>query len=154
MKTDILHSGQGPAVWVAGDRYTVLTSGRDTNGAFALVHAVVFPGGGPPPHRHSREDEAFYVLDRDVTFHADGRTSTASHGTWVTLARGSLHWFRNDGTAAAKMLILLTPAGLEHYFLEVGQPVVDPSEQPPPPDVGKMLALAPKYGVEIQLPPG
>jgi quercetin dioxygenase-like cupin family protein len=153
MKTDVLHPGQGPTVWLAGDRYTVLTNGQDTNGAFALVHAVVPPGGGPPPHRHTREDEAFYVLAGDVTVHADGRTFTASHGTWVTLARGSLHWFRNDGKDTATMLVLVTPAGLEQYFLEAGQPVVDPSEQPPPPDVDKMLALAPKYGLEI-LPPG
>src|ERR1700754_3843878 len=37
-----------------------------TAGAFALVEASVPPGGGPPPHLHTREDEAFYLLDGEL----------------------------------------------------------------------------------------
>ena len=28
-----------------------------------MMEAIVPPGHGPPPHIHSREDEAFYVLE-------------------------------------------------------------------------------------------
>src|SRR5262245_66051805 len=118
MQTGVLNAGQGKAYWVVGDLYTVLASGEDTGGAFALIHAEVPPGGGPPPHLHRREDEAFYVLEGEVAFRADGRDIAATAGTWVTLARGSLHTFRNVGAATAKMLIVVTPSGLEQFFAE------------------------------------
>ena len=40
------------------DIYAVLATGAETNGGYYLTHAVVPPGGGPPVHAHSREEEA------------------------------------------------------------------------------------------------
>ena len=54
---------QGRTIAVVGDVYRFLATGEDTNGKYALWEAVVPPGGGPPPHLHSREEEGFYVLD-------------------------------------------------------------------------------------------
>src|SRR4051794_29439636 len=105
MNTGVLAAGEGRSIWVTGDRYTIKCSDRDTNGAYALMEAIVPPGNGPPPHIHSREDEAFYVLEGDLQFHADGSSFTAASGAWVTLARGSLHYFRNIGSKPARMLI-------------------------------------------------
>lgn len=153
MNTAVLPPGEGRAYWVVGDLYTILSGGDDTGGAFALLHAVVPPGGGPPPHVHGREDEAFYVLDGAVTFHTDGREFTATAGTWITLARGSLHSFKNTGATPAAMLIVATPAGLERFFAEVGVPATDRTAAPPPvgPDeIARLLAVAPRYGIEIR----
>jgi quercetin dioxygenase-like cupin family protein len=151
MQTGVLHAGEGKSYWVVGDRYTFLTTGEDTGGAYALMHAVVPPQSGPPPHIHRREDEVFYVLEGELTFQVDGRTIPASAGAVVTLARGSLHTFRNTGPTTARMLILVNPAGLEKYFAEVGQEASDGSA-PAPPDIEKLLAVAPKYGLEIHAP--
>jgi mannose-6-phosphate isomerase-like protein (cupin superfamily) len=150
MQTGVLKAGEGRAYWVVGDLYTILASGEDTGGAYALIHALVPPGGGPPPHIHSREDEAFYVLEGELSIHADGKDSHATPGMWVTLAKGSLHSFRNTSTTTAKMLILVTPSGLENYFAEVGQEATDRSAPPPPPDIEKLLAVAPRYGIELR----
>src|SRR6186997_1893834 len=106
MNTRVQNAGEGRAYWVVGDLYTILASGEDTGGAYAMIHAVVPPGGGPPPHIHRREDEAFYVLEGTVAFQADGRDIPAAAGAWLTLPRGSLHTFRNNGTTPAKMLIV------------------------------------------------
>ncbi len=154
MQTGVLGTGEGKAYWVVGDLYTILASGEDTGGAYALIRAEVPAGGGPPPHCHRREDEAFYVLEGEVAFHADGRDIAAAPGTWVTLAKGSLHTFRNSGEATARMLIVVTPSGLERYFAEVGQAAVDRSAPPPvaPADIDRLLAIAPRYGLEIRLP--
>jgi quercetin dioxygenase-like cupin family protein len=154
MQTGVLKAGEGKAYWVVGDLYTILASGEDTGGAYALIHALVPPGGGPPPHIHRREDEAFYVLEGELAFQADGRSFTATAGSWVTLARGSLHAFRNTGTAPARALIVVTPAGLERYFAEVGQEATEGSSPPPftPADLERLLAVAPKYGMEIRPP--
>lgn len=72
--------GEGKSYWVVGHLNTVLASGEDTGGAHALLHAVVPPGGGPSLHVHRREDEAFYVLEGEVGFHADGRDIAATAG--------------------------------------------------------------------------
>jgi len=155
MYTGVLNAGGGKAYWVVGDLYTVLASGEDTGGAYALILAAVPPGGGPPPHVHRREDEAFYVLEGELAFRADGRDIPATAGAWVTLARGSLHTFRNVGTTTATMLIVVTPSGLEQFFAEVGLEATDRSSPPPvtPADVDRLLAAAPRYGLEIR-PPG
>jgi quercetin dioxygenase-like cupin family protein len=154
MQTGVLNAGEGKAYWVVGDLYTILASGDDTGGAYALIHAKVLPGGGPPPHVHRREDEAFYVLEGELDFHADGRDIRATTGTWVTLARGSLHTFKNTGPGTARMLIVVTPSGLERFFAEVGQQATDRSSPPPvtAADIDRLLAVAPRYGIEIRLP--
>jgi hypothetical protein len=54
------------------------------------------------------------------------------------------------------MLILATPAGLDQFFLEAGREATDSSPQSgtvTPEDIEKLLAIAPKYGIEIKLPP-
>ncbi len=155
MKLAVQQSGEGQSVWVVGDLYTTLASGEDTGGAYALLHALVPPGGGPPPHRHHREDEAFYILEVEITCHADGRSYTARAGSWVSLPKGSLHSFKNVGTAPARMLILVNPSGLEKYFAEVGQKAVPGSAPPPvtPAEIERLQAVAPKYGLEIHAGP-
>jgi hypothetical protein len=53
------------------------------------------------------------------------------------------------------MLISVAPAGLEQMFLEVGQPVATGTTTASPPtkaEIEKLLAAAPRYGVEIRLP--
>ncbi|MCI0457514.1 MAG: cupin domain-containing protein [Gemmataceae bacterium] len=157
MNTNVMHSGQGRSFWVVGDRYTLLATGEDTGGSYALIEALVPPGGGPPPHIHHREDEAFYVIEGELAFHADGQSYRAGPGAWVTLAKGSLHHFKNEGAGQARMLIVVHPAGLEKFFAEVGREatgvdsgagVVTPAE------IEKLLAVAPRYGIEIRLPKG
>ena len=54
------------------------------------------------------------------------------------------------------MLILATPAGLDRFFLEAGREATDTSPESgaaTPEDTEKLLAVAPKYGIEIELPP-
>jgi quercetin dioxygenase-like cupin family protein len=91
------HQGQIMSEFTSTARFiTTPSSGNDTSGACALLEAIVPPGGGPPPHIHSREHEAFYVLEGELQFHADDRNFTATSGAWVTLARGSLHFFTGE----------------------------------------------------------
>ena len=129
MNSGILRTGEGRAVWVVGDHYTVKASGEDTGGAFALIEVLVPPNSGPPPHLHRREDEAFYVLEGEFEVHIDEQRLTAGPGSWVRLAKGSLHYFKNIGPTPAKMLILATPAGLDQFFLEAGREATNTSPE-------------------------
>jgi quercetin dioxygenase-like cupin family protein len=149
--------GKGQSFAVVGDLYTFLAVGEDTDGAYAFWHAVVPPGGGPPPHIHSREEEAFYVLDGQLTFYAEDQRVTGGPGTFVNLPRGGLHCFKNESKSPARMLILVAPAGLEKMFEETGRPWPDASRTPPPPsadEIAHLLTIAPRYGVDIRVPAG
>ncbi len=144
----------GPAYWGPGERMTFLITGKETGGAFFLAEISVPPGGGPPPHIHSREDESFQVLEGSLAVQVGGDTITASAGDFVYLPRGIAHGFRNNGDGYAKALVLTTPAGLEDFFAEVFDPAAD---QVSPPPVSRELiaraqAAAPRYGLKL-LPP-
>lgn len=146
---------QGRTIAVVGDVYRFLVTGEDINGRYALLEALVPPGGGPPPHVHSREEEGFYVLDGEITFTVNGERIVAPAGTFANMPVGTPHSFKNESDRPAKMLISVAPAGLEQMFFEVGVPLADgaTTAQPPTPEeIGKLLAVAPKYGIEIRLP--
>src|SRR5688572_13363366 len=56
-------AGEGERIWIVGDTMTLKSTGESTGGSLVLVENLTAPGGGPPPHLHTREDEFFYVLD-------------------------------------------------------------------------------------------
>jgi len=63
----IQQPGQGISYWFDRDLYTFKAVGEDTGEAYALCEVVVAPqGGGTPPHRHSRENESFYVQEGEL----------------------------------------------------------------------------------------
>src|SRR5678815_2316134 len=114
---------QGRTIAVVGDVYRFLATGEDTNGKYAMWEAIVLPGGGPPPHVHSREEEGFYVLEGEVTFQIGGERVVAGAGTFANMPVGTPHSFKNESGRPARMLISIAPAGLEQMFFEVGQSV-------------------------------
>jgi quercetin dioxygenase-like cupin family protein len=147
--------GEGQMRWVVGDLVTFKISGEDAAGAFTLGEEIIPPQGGPPPHTHTREDETFYVLEGELEFVVGGRTISAAAGSVVYGPRGIVHSFRNVGSTPSRMVVIITPAGLEEFFEEVGEPVTDPSSPPDgPPDIEKLVAVARKYGIEIPAPTG
>lgn len=147
--------GEGRTIAVVGDVYRFLGTGEETNGKYALFEAIVPPGGGPPPHVHSREEEGFYILEGEITFTVNGEKIVAKAGTFANMPVGTPHSFKNESKKPAKMLISVTPAGLEQMFFEVGVPLAEGATTALPPtedEIEKLIAIAPKYGVQIKLP--
>ena len=146
---------EGRTIAVVGDVYRFLATGEDTNGKYALWEALVPPGGGPPPHVHSREEEGFYILEGEITFTISGERVVAKAGMFANMPVGTPHSFKNESGKPAKMLISVAPAGLEKMFFEVGVPLAEGATTALPPtkaEIEKLLAIAPRYGVEILLP--
>ena len=100
----------------AGDEYRYLATGNDTDGGYFLVEATVPPGGGPPFHIQTREEEAFYILEGELSFYGDDGEIVAGPGTFLNIPKGAKHRFRNNGSETAKMLFFFTPAGIEGLF--------------------------------------
>src|ERR1700675_1568463 len=80
--------GEGRTIAVVGDVYRFLATGEDTNGKYALWEALVPPGGGPPPHVHSREEEGFYVLEGEITFTMNDERVVATAGMVANMPVG------------------------------------------------------------------
>ncbi|MBY0230685.1 MAG: cupin domain-containing protein [Gemmataceae bacterium] len=153
----LVPSSAGRAYSVVGDRYAVKVSGEDTGGAYALFDFFVPVGNGPPPHLHTREDEGFWITEGELAFYlgAEQRRVVARAGDYVHAARGVPHSFRNEGTVPARAVVQVVPAGLERFFAEVGDELPDAQSPPTPPgpeQIGKLLAAAPRYGLEIMKP--
>ena len=145
---------EGRTIAVVGDVYRFLATGDDTNGKYAMFEAIVPPGGGPPPHVHSREEEGFYILEGEITFTINGERIVATAGMFANMPVGTPHSFKNESRNPAKMLISVAPAGLEKMFFEFGVPLAEGATTALPPtkeEIEKLLAIAPKYGIEIQL---
>ena len=155
MKPIIRSSQQGRTVSLVGDVYRLLATGEDTNCKYALIEALVGPGGGPPPHVHSREEEGFYILEGEIAFTIDGKRVVATPGMFANMPVGTPHSFKNETNKPAKMLATVAPAGLEKMFMEIAVPLAEGATTALPPtkeDIEKLLAIAPKYGIEIRLP--
>ena len=147
---------EGRTVAVVGDVYRFLAIGAETNGKYAMWEAIVPPGGGPPLHVHSREEEGFYILEGEITFTMGEKRLVASAGMFANMPVGTPHSFKNESSNQAKMLISVAPAGLEKMFFEVGVLLPEGSTTALPPtkeEIEKLLAVAPRYGIEIKLPP-
>ena len=155
MNPIIRNPRQGRTVALVGDVYRFLATGEDTNCKYALIEAIVGPGGGPPPHVHSREDEGFYVLEGEITFTVDGEQVLATAGMFANMPVGTPHSFKNESNKPAKMLVSIVPAGLEKMFMEIAVPLAEGATTALPPrreDIEKLLAIAPRYGIEFRLP--
>ncbi len=148
-------AGTGRTVAVVGDVYRFLVTGDDTEGKYAMWEAIVPPGGGPPPHTHSREEEGFYVIQGEITFTINGERQVAPAGMFANMPVGTLHSFKNESQSVARMLITIAPAGLEKLFLDVGVALTEGATEAAPPtseEIQRLLAAASDYGITIALP--
>jgi quercetin dioxygenase-like cupin family protein len=126
---------------VLGEQVDVITNGEMTNGASTFVIQTTSPGGGPPPHRHTREDETFTVLEGDFEVLDNGQWRGVPKGEFFFSPRGEVHTFRNSGTTVGKMAVFIAPAGFEKFFEQM--------EGLTPADMPEILKIADKFGLSF-----
>jgi mannose-6-phosphate isomerase-like protein (cupin superfamily) len=64
-------------------------------------------------HVHAAEDDAFYIVEGDMTFTFGDEEIPAPPGTFVLVPPGVAHGFRNDGDVPVRMLNIHAPAGFD-----------------------------------------
>jgi hypothetical protein len=107
-----------------------------------------------PLHVHHREDEAFWILEGELTFQVGDETIKASPGSFLYGPRDVPHRYTVD-SGPARMLFLLSPAGFEEFIYATSEPAKERTLLPPPEgppseaEMEQMGALAHRYGCEI-----
>lgn len=117
-KAIVLNQAGGELIAIVGDRARILADGSATGGQCTVFEAITEPGVGPPLHSHEFEDEYFYVAEGTVKFSINGSVFVGGQGSFVLAPRGSVHTFVNAGKTQSRMLISVTPSGLENPFRE------------------------------------
>lgn len=145
-----LQPGQGRQLRVIMDLVTIKAAAAESGGTYSLFETETPSAGGCPPHTQRYENETFYVLEGRYAFLVDEEQIELGPGGYVFVPRGTMHAFTNVGSSTARMLVLVTPGGIqEQFFDEVGDHADHPQWEP---DMAKVLAVAPKYGIEFSSP--
>jgi quercetin dioxygenase-like cupin family protein len=90
--------------------------GAQTGEALTVFEATNGPGQGPPLHVHSLLDEVIYVMGGTIRVRLQDRVEQAAAGACVFIPRGTPHTWAVTGDGAARMLVVVAPAGLEQFF--------------------------------------
>lgn len=163
-----------PAIYTSGDLYTFLATTKETNFAFNAFDFFVPIGGGPPPHIHNYEHEAFFVEEGNVGFFLGNEAGVPGTnkqftlnglpaGTFIFGPRLRPHGFANPNSTAAtsgtnkgaRILSLTTPGGLDLLFEFAGKPVISRNHPilPPPPGIDpKQLEFGQRTGGGVAFP--
>ena len=145
---------EGDSVSLVGNTYRIIIGGDQTNGAYSLVDMLIPPNGSPPPHSHAKFQEAFYIIDGEIEVITKDGKYTASKGSHVNIPfNGPVHKFINKTDRITHMLCLITPAGMEKMFKEIGKPVTANTFLPPShmtqEEQKQLLDIAEKYGQKL-----
>lgn len=134
---------------VFGNLIYVKLGGSDTRGNYAIMENVAEPQSGPPLHRHTREDESFYVIEGEYFFEVDGKQFQAGPGSCVFAPRGTAHTFQNIGVTPGRMMVIVQPAGLDAFFADLDDATHGLRE----PDLSIIVPVFEKHGLELLGPP-
>ncbi|HMH24685.1 MAG TPA: cupin domain-containing protein [Puia sp.] len=152
-----VNAQDGPSLSVVGDTYRILISGEETGGAYTVIDMLIPPHGGPGPHAHPTYQEAFYIMEGEIEVRTESGRYTAAKGSFVNIPLGGMvHQFKNETQIIAHMLCIITPAGMEKMFGELGKPV-SAGVFLPAPDLGpdlikKFQQIAEKFGQQLYPP--
>jgi len=136
------NTGHEEPLRIFGQEIYIKVTGAQTGGAWSMIQQVTPPASGPPMHCHTREDEGFWVVEGKFLFVVGDQRIEANPGDFLLAPRNIPHTFLNIGDVPAKAIVIMSPAGMEDFFLAVAA-----LEGPPDPGwVGQLFA---EYGIEF-----
>jgi quercetin dioxygenase-like cupin family protein len=141
--------------WLFGNRLTVLADHTETGGRYDLIESRKAAGDRTPPHRHTRYDERFYVVDGELTVWVGKRKVVLHAGETFTIPAGTAHVVAATGEGITHGLVVASPSGFARLIQEAGTP--DTGSAPPeltPADLERVNRVATEVGDEILGPPG
>lgn len=114
--TDLLPSAESGAIVRFLDSLLAIRADSErTSGQLGLSESWAPRGHSSPPHIHSREDEAFFVIDGEMQFWlGDDPPFRHESGGLAWLPRSKPHAFVVT-SPTARFLTITTPAGFEDF---------------------------------------
>jgi len=106
--------GQAPVFAIIDSRVEVLASNAHTGGRAFIIIETSQPGGGPPLHKHTNEDEFFYILESTYKFLIDGKEFVVAAGSSLLAPAGTSHTFANMGPGIGRLLIATFPCNVSN----------------------------------------
>ena len=135
----------GRVVSLRGTEVAYKAEGVRPGGGPTFLEFHPAPGFSTGDHVHSQIEEIFYVVEGEVQIRVGDQALRARPGDFVLVPPGVAHGFGNPGNDPAKMLLVISPAGVhESYFEELAEVL----RKPGPPDVGAIGALRKRYDTE------
>jgi quercetin dioxygenase-like cupin family protein len=146
-KTPVLQSlEQVVPTELAGGSVAVRLRAEETGGHLGLIENVIPAGfAGLPLHVHPSFDEAFFMLDGELTFRVGGDVLVARRGALAYVPGDVPHTFAELQGMPARVLIWVNPAGHERYF-EVMAAEMNRSGGEPSPEF--FTRLMQEHGIE------
>lgn len=134
---------------------TIHVRGEQSDGRLGVIEKSM-PAGAPGPPLHVHDfDEAFYVLDGELTFQVGDEISTAGPGELAFAPGGTPHTLANRRSEPARYLLICTPGGFERELARraARDDGADPPEwaRQPSPDV---TVVGPRIGEGSPAPNG
>lgn len=115
----LYRAGEGERLEARGSVMYFKAVSAATHGRLSLMERTLPPGGRmPPSHVHSDCEEAYYILEGQVTFLVDGHEAVGDPGCSVLVPGGVPHTFGNSSQLRARLLVIHAP-GLDGYFREL-----------------------------------
>ena len=111
----------------AGSTAELKPEGIQSNDSYAVVEWRLRSGDEPPLHTHTAEDETVYVLDGQITAFVGNMSIDVEAGSYAALPKGVPHGLSVRGDEA-RLLITLTPAGAEYFFVPRDESDADPAK--------------------------
>lgn len=126
---------------------TWIKAGRDlTGGQFSLIEQIIPAGFESPWHVHHSEDEAFYVIEGQMSVITEGASTLLQAGGFAFGPRGLPHGFRIEGEGPARILLMTTGSDFADFIAETS---VASDAPPAAPDMALLVAAAERHNVAI-----
>jgi mannose-6-phosphate isomerase-like protein (cupin superfamily) len=113
---------------------------RPKNRGTPVTVDLVYPCGGPGPHRHDFK-EMFMILEGEIELTFRGQKSIIRAGETVNIPANAPHFFGNASDRPTRMLCMCTPAGQEEFFMNLGVTVANRTAEPPKMDEAAQAAF-------------
>ena len=140
----VVGSHDGQLASLGGTVARFLIDGDDAGNCFAFVEHPMQPRAlTAPMYRHHREDEYSFVLEGSIGALLGDAVTIGNAGDLIFKPRNQWHTFWNAGDAPARILEIISPAGFENYFRELG---AEPRSGAP--DKQKLAAVRTRHGSE------
>lgn len=141
----VIQANEGKALSLRGTRVAYKAEGERPGGGPTVLEFTAAPGFGTGDHVHSRIEEIFYVVEGEFQIRAGDQMLRARAGDFVLVPPGVPHGFGNPEGGPAKMVLMISPAGVhERYFEELAELLAKPG----PPDVQAIGELRRRYDTE------